>query len=57
VGSRVMGKISMNSPCPGPTLAEIEKTMAQTSLGGGPAHAQRTNSQLNATWKRKAWVG
>jgi hypothetical protein len=51
-----MGKTNMGSPCPRPTLAKVEKTMARTSLGGGPDHAQGATTQLNVTWKRKARV-
>jgi hypothetical protein len=39
-----MRKNSMGNPCLGPTLAEVEKIMVQTSFGGGPTYVQRTNS-------------
>jgi hypothetical protein len=54
--ARFMGANKMGSPCVGPTLADVEKTMARTTLGGGPVHDKGANNKQNATWKRKARV-
>jgi hypothetical protein len=48
------GRVVLRSPCLGPTLAEVEKTMAKTTLGGAPIQNRRGGKQMNVTWKRKA---
>ena len=52
--ARTEGRVMTGSPCSGPTLAEVEKTMARMNLGGCPTHSKRAKNQTNVTWKRKA---
>lgn len=48
------GLVFARRPFPGPTLAEVERTMARESLGGDPAHSKRASDQTSVTWKRIA---